>query len=138
MGYDVRFKSKPIKLRLDTPKEIIQLLNILVNDYKETDTNKLIIPNHKFFTLDRWRNIFCSSAFEDEEASFEINRHGNYVLFVNNHIKHGWEEAREFAKWITPYVIGHKPKEFIGTLKGDEHYDRKNIYIEREIIKRRL
>lgn len=41
------------------------------------------------------------------------------------------EVIEKFAEWITPYVTGHKPKEYIGRWNGEDDRLSTNLYIER-------
>jgi hypothetical protein len=127
MGCYVEFTSKEIKLRKDTPVEIIEFIDTLVN---KNDCDIIPPTTHKFFTLERWDSLFYPHAFVDKKTYFK-HENGYWILFIGCEINYGWEEIREFAKWITPYVSGHKPKEFIGLLKGEDRDDLENIYIDR-------
>lgn len=126
MGYYIHFESTELKLRKDTPQDIIDFLNNCVNEYKYDFPT----PAHKLFTLKRWDNLFIPSAFSKSKPYFK-KENEQWKLFISPVINYGREEILEFAKWITPYVIGHKPKEFIGELTGEDHTDRCNVYLER-------
>lgn len=126
MSYYFTIQTKEIILRKDTPKEVIDFINTLVN----TKIYNIPTPDHKLFTLERWDTLFMSNYWVKEKTYFK-NENGQWKLFVGCQINHGREEIYEFADWITPYVTGHKPKEFIGTIKGEDRSDRDNVYIER-------
>lgn len=128
MGVYYHFKTKPLKLRQDTPKEVIDLIDREVNRHSEVG----FILDHKFFTLERWSIVFHKCSTCDPGPSFKINQSGSHELFINCDINYGYEEIEEFAKWIAPYVIGHKPKEFIGTVTcHDRVIPTTNVYIMR-------
>ena len=127
MGYYIKFISKELKLRKDTPQEVIDFINNCVNAHIFDVT-----INHKLFTLERWNNMFVSNYWLKEKTYFK-NENGKWKFRTSCEINYGRDEILEFAKWISPYVAGHKPKEFIGELKGENREDRQNVYIERAV-----
>jgi hypothetical protein len=127
MGYYYEFRTKKIKLRKDTPKEVLKFLSGMIYGSEDEITKP---SDHKFFSLDRWDRIF-NSLNDDLKPSLWIPENGNPELIISCDINYGYEEIKEFAKWITPYVSGHKPKEYIGEVIPEESWRRFNLYIER-------
>lgn len=131
MGYYIHFKTKELKIKSVMPIEVIDFINAHVNNKDYFGTT----PDHKFFTLERWDGLFGQHAFVEQKTYF-IYKNGFWRLFINCEINYGREEIEEFAKWIEPYISGHKPKEFIGNLEGEERNDKNNVYIERALLKK--
>ncbi len=125
MGYYIKFISKELRLRKDTPQEVIDFINDCVNNH-----NFNVIFNHKFFTLKNWDTIFMSNYWLKEETYFK-NENEQWRLRVACDINYGRNEILQFTEWISPYVIGHKPKEYIGQLDGEDRGDKQNVYIQR-------
>ncbi len=125
MGYYIQFISKELKLRSDIPKDLIYFLHDCINRDKFE-----IKFEHGLFLLERWQNLFMASGHLKEKTYFR----GNDKLRIACVINYGRQEILEFARWITPYVAGHKPKEYIGELIGEERTDRDNVYLNRSIL----
>ena len=126
MGYYYQFKSKEIQLKKDTPKEIICFLDAFINE-NNFDYPK---PNHTLFTLEKWSSVLGKWAWYDKPFTF-FNK-DKLILFIWCDVKDGRNVIIEFANWITPYVRGHKPKEYIGFIKGEDDREKTNLYIIRK------
>lgn len=127
MGYYYKFESKKLLLKKDTPLGVIEFIDNCVNNH----ILNINLPNHKLFTLDRWDNLFLSNYWLTNKTYFK-KEGALWELFIAVEINYGKEEILEFAKWITPYVVGHKPKEFIGLIKGEHYGDYCNVYLLRQ------
>jgi hypothetical protein len=126
MGSYTNFITKELKLKSETPESVIKLIDSKVN--KQFDFEEKL-PDHIFFTLERWDGMFDTYYWCKEKPYFKHDGK-NWKLKIAVDINYGYQEIHEFAKWITPYVIGHKPKEFIGEAFGEER-TKYNIYLER-------
>lgn len=124
MGYYVQFETKKICLKKEIPEWLIDFLN-------DADIRKVENPEHPLFKTDRWSNLFCLHSHE-KPYYFGKGKNGYYELYLYCEINYGWDEIRLFADWITPFVAGHKNKEYIGYLQGEDRDSRENIYIERK------
>ncbi len=133
-----------IKLRRDTPKVVIDLLERVVckgdlgTDKCLFDTSDVFKPeiDHKFFKCDRWYMLLLSNNFDETKGSsfFFSNPHrgnGYRVLSLNTEFKNYENEIECFIDWITPYVAGHKKKQYLGWWKSESMNNRINIYIHR-------
>lgn len=107
MGHYVEIKTKRIVLRKDLPENIVAFIKkaMDVYDYDEHDW----IPEHNLFTLRRWESLFYPNC-DLEKPYFNRLDNGYYELFINADINYGYDECREFADWISPYVAGRKRK----------------------------
>lgn len=128
MGYSYEFKTKEIKLRRDTPLHVIEFLDKYINNGR----HDYVIPQHDLFKQERCLSLFNHFAWYDDKPYFKVVNNKHYVLFLHSDIKYGREEIIAFCDWIAPYVIGHKPKEYIGWYRGDEDNKPTNLYIERK------
>ena len=133
MGFNYTIKTKAIRLKKNTPLDVVNFIrDCLDNNYPEP------ISDHSFFKTERWRSIFSHMGFDwYEKPYFNKLPNGSFELFLHADIKYGYEEIEQFADWITPYVCGHKPKEYIGSVKND-NLDRYNLYIDRVAYKEKF
>lgn len=139
MGYYTKFDFKA-KFRKDSPAEFIDLIDKIVNRNDELwieltgkehppimsvyDTPNLPI-DHKFGKCHRWNMLFFCEGW----STFDKDKR---ILIINSNLKNYGGEIEKFIDWISPYVAGHKPKQFVGTRKGeDPDSPQINIYIER-------
>lgn len=120
------FKTKEIALRKGVPLEIVKFLGDIVNDQIWTYAG---LP-HPLFKTERWFALFAKSGWY-EDCSYFQNRNGYWRLFIHCDINKGSEGIEQFVDWITPFVAGHKPKEFLGRVIADRDYEY-NVYIERK------
>lgn len=127
MGYYYQFKSKEIKLKKDTPKEVIDFLNSYINE----ENFDCPMPAHELFSMKRWTSVFGKWAWYDNPYTYFKNEKGGWILFIHCDVNYDLEVIEKFAEWITPYVAGHKPKEYIGWWKGEDDRLSTNLYIER-------
>jgi hypothetical protein len=127
MGYYYRFKSKTLQLKL--PEKISTFISETIAKFSHHEE----IPEHEFFKLKRWRGIFVQHA-DCRPPLFRKIKKDIWRLELDCDINYGHEEINEFAKWIGQYIVGHKPKQCIGWWKSEESYERKPLYIERELF----
>lgn len=127
MGYYVRFETKKICLRRDIPIEVRDFLeNHIHGDMSYPN------PDHKLFhSTSRWHSLF--SKFEGLDSSYIHLRDDGYIeLYINCDINYGYDEIELFVDWITPFIAGHKPKEYVGWYQGEGQDRKHNVYIERK------
>jgi len=127
MSYYTYFKFK-IKLRKDTPLEVIHILCNSIDNIDDMTYKKV---NHSFFDQKRWMTLFHKNAFFEEEGypCLKVFPHsGNYELKLIGEINNGYDEINLFCDWISPYVMGHKKKRFLGESKGEEQKTCINHY----------
>lgn len=131
MGFNYTIKTKAIRLKHDIPLGVVNFLSdCLDRKYPEP------FDRHNFFKTERWRSIFGHFGFNwYEKPYFKKLTNGCYEIFLHADIKYGYEEIEQFALWITPYVCGHKPKEYIGYYINDISHVPVNVYIDRVAYK---
>lgn len=139
MGYYTKFDFKA-RFRKDSPEEFIDLLDKIVNRNDELwkeltgasqpslmsviDTPHLPIE-HEFGRCPRWSMLF----FCEGSSKFDRDKR---ILIIDSNLKNYDNEIEKFIDWISPYVAGHKPKQFVGTWQGEEPGTPQiNIYIKR-------
>lgn len=129
MGFVYTIQTKVLRLKKDTPFDVIDLISDSLNS-KYPATNS----EHAFFKTERWRSVFSTMGYSGYEKPF-IRKlpNGVHELFLHADIKYGYDEIHEFINWITPFISGHKPKEYAGWYKHDDcHYKQQiNLYINR-------
>lgn len=125
MGTYFRFETKPLKLKKTTPKEIIDFLDTRINNQ-----NYDIPPptDHKFFTQERWDSVF-NHHFDLTPPYFKTEEGKLPVLYINCDIKAGYSEIEQFVDFISQFIAGHKPKEYIGYYNWDDNDNKTNINI---------
>jgi hypothetical protein len=127
MSFIYRFKTKEITLRRGTPLAVLDFLDKWINDSGASPTP----PSHPFFETKRWTQLLGKWEWNNPKTYF-IKRGDHWRLFINSDINYGSEEIDQFTDWITPFVAGHKPREFIGGYKCDGLHRWENVYIERK------
>ena len=132
MSYYTTFISKPLKLKKDTPVKIIELLDRCINT-KEGQLPEFqeLEKMHDFFLTKRWKTLLYSIQ-ELKEGETSFTKKGNhYFLQIACDINYEDGEIDRFCDWIYPYIVGHKPKEYIGYRQGEDEDRRRNIYLSR-------
>lgn len=137
MGHYTNFRFKA-KLRIDTPKEVLTLLDNTIN---KGITDKVIftsedIPRpaieHPFFDCRRWYMLFLSTNFDKslQGGRFYL-KNNRCVLDIHTEFKNYDDEIDQFMDWIKPYVSGRKKKQYVGYEKPEWSDTESNLYIER-------
>lgn len=139
MSCYTEFQTKEIILRKDTPHEVIEFLERCFNEdtwkaWEIAEGSGSSVFAHEFFKQERWMRVFQEICFPDMLPNYlspYLKKKGNYwALFLWTDINYGIDEIEEFVKWITPYITGHKEREYIGW-RRTETIVKLNIYIER-------
>jgi hypothetical protein len=138
MGSYTELQCK-IKLRKDTPENIIYLLKrVIINgdlghDKSLFKTEDVFKPelNHKFFECDRWYMLFLSTNWSDIQGGKFYQQGGYWVIDLHTEFKNYDSEIDNFIDWITPFIVGRKKKQYVGWSKHEAMNQRDNIYIER-------
>jgi hypothetical protein len=135
MSFIYTLRTKEITLREDIPGDVVRMLNSFINGYASEGFES----PHPLFQTERWHSLFCPNGFHEGYPKF-AKRGKYYRLTIHCDINYGSEEIEQFALWITPFVAGHKPREYIGWYKhGDSAYgERNNVYIERTKVENRV
>ena len=115
-----------VSLLSTIPKEVIDILDFLVNSSEFNYTNNL--PNHKFFSNHRFRSIaLCSSyyfGYSDSNSKFSLDNEGiskEYLLSIRSSIKNYNNEIEYFVDWIKPYVSnGSGTNDLLGYMLYEE------------------
>jgi len=139
MGYYTEFIFKAT-LKKDTPENIISLLNRVINerdlghDKVLFDTEDVFKPdlNHEFFKCERWYMLFlCTNWDETMQGSLFYKEKDYWILDIHTEFKNYNGEIDHFIDWITPFIVGRKKKQFVGSWQGEQMDSPINIYIER-------
>lgn len=123
-----------IKLRKDTPDEIINFLKkVIINHSDDIPTDNYFY--HEFFKCERWNDLFTSLNWSDDiqGGKFYVEKE-NWVIYLQTEFKNYDNEIDKFIDWIKPYVLGRKKKQYI-SWKEDEGswFPRINLYVERNL-----
>lgn len=115
-----------IKLKKETPKNIIEVIECMFNGYDIEDMNAcgVEIPKHDFFENDRrvWFPKSCGSYYFTGTANSNIqyrNVDKEMVLHIDTDFKNYDDEIELFLDWIAPYVDAYE-KEFLGYSRYEE------------------
>jgi len=101
--------------------------------------------SNKFWNILRSRDIF--SWFIDKTHPYLQPRWKDHDKFKNDpenyqpiwHLRligdlsHSYDAINGFVEYITPYLAGHKPKQYIGWYKGEDQNERINLYAIRPV-----
>lgn len=146
MSVYTEFQTKEIRLRKDTPEILIEFIERCFKDntwkaWEIAEGYRSPIFQHQLFREERWMRVFQDISFPDMTAGYihsHIQNRGNhYILFIWTDINYGIDEITQFIDWISPYVAGHKMREYI-RWRRTEGTDRLNLYIERPETKRHI
>ena len=55
-----------------------------------------------------------------------------WQLSLYGDLNHGYDAINGFVDYITPYIAGHKPKQYIGWYKGEDQNERINLYAKKK------
>ena len=119
-----------LKLRVDTPKEVLAVFDYYINN-KEA----VILPNHPFFKTERCRVLLSFRGWTSEESPsfFKIVPVGPVTaqpqLRLHANINYEDGEVDTFLDWISPYVGGHKKKKYAGWRHSEYDTEPINLYI---------
>lgn len=128
MGCYVTF-SLNIKLKVDTPKEVINVLNYAL-PRRECKVKKILkLPNHKFFKSPDWYlTLGCNNLymFQDTPRLRKLReKNKGYSLDIYSEFKENWGSEYRFINWIEPY-LDHLPGEILG-YREDDYNELVNI-----------
>lgn len=129
MSHYTKICTKPLRLRKDTPTEVIDMLHQFINlqEYKHAGLKAPL------FELKRWQNLFIPNYWYPEPIFSRSHVTGQWTLKIHTEVNYGYNEIAHFCYWISQYVTGHKPKEFIAWYKSEEDRRATNIYIYRKL-----
>lgn len=93
------------RLRDDAPAQVVEVLRFLAND-KVRDDPGFALPDHEFFSCDRWRHILCMSSayFDDDVTAAFVEIDGQWRLLGCANLKNYDGEIGKFFNWLQPFV----------------------------------
>lgn len=68
-----------------------------------------------------WTNWF---KFKDDPNNYKPF----WQITLRGDLNYGYEAINGFVEYITPYLAGHKPKQYIGWCKGEDQNQRIELY----------
>lgn len=109
-----------LKIKIDTPKKVIDILENMFNGYGAEDIKMkgIELPNHKFFEKGNrvWFPCSAGSYYFTGTANSNIKYRtvdNQMVLHIDTDFKNYGDEIKHFLDWITPYVDADN-NEFLG------------------------
>lgn len=109
----------------DSPEKVFEILNFLINETTEPEE----LPNHPFFSCDRWKWIAKMDSYYFNYKTHAVFFHdeiGNYWrLNITSNLKNYSGEINKFIDWISPYCDALKG-EFVGYSRYEE-FDKPTI-----------
>lgn len=127
MSYYTEFEFNAV-LKKNTPKEILDLLNRVVNDYygwyKEirghehpsisSVGDRPDFPiEHQFSKATRW-NVVLTGEFNPIHRRLKLKTSINY----------GYEDIEDFLDWILPFISNRRNKRMIAWQRGEDIRER--------------
>jgi len=126
-----------VELKKDTPKEVIEMLEWLIDKRKEGEQPQT--PNHSFFGCERWKWMFWMDSYYFNAPSHSIFKYDDiskqYILFIQSNLKNYNSEIEWFLDWIMPYVDALEG-EFLGYHRYEEELKPTLIYYKESQIGR--
>lgn len=111
------------KLKQDTPKEVIDILFLMVSDNDNKENTNIEIPSHPLFNSERWTwMLTCSSSYFPFYANSTLifdDIWRQYVLSIRCSIKNYNSEIENFVDWINPHIDA-EPNTFLGFRRWEE------------------
>jgi hypothetical protein len=132
-------------LRQDTPVEVIDLLNRVINDrdlglpegtvlfhHEDIFTPSI---DHPFFKCERWEMLLLSTNFDETLNGGKFYKCGRlWVLHLDTEFLNRNGEINHFINWLSPYVnLGRKKKKYIGWSKH-ENQEQEHYWVKQEIL----
>ena len=124
-------------LKKDTPREIIQVLQYMVDKSEFKDTSQIKVPDHEFFKTSRWQWLFHGSSyyFGVNEPHSEIwydDISKDYRISTRSNIKNYDDEIELFLDWIKPYISGGSGQNDFYAIVIYEESEKPTIYYLKE------
>lgn len=118
-----------IELKKDTPKEVINILDNMVQG--ETEYN--ILPNNPFFECGRWYCLFTMDSYYFSGRTNTILEYDDiaktHYLTIRSNLKNYDDEINKFLSWIKPYIQIHcEDDDFLGYSRYEEFREPELIY----------
>ena len=140
MGYYTELHCK-IRLRKDTPEDIISLLKKVLIDKDLGLGEKTFFQNQDvfkpevkdcFFNCERWYMLLDATNWDKSKKGGSLcHDNGYWTVELDTEFKNYDDEIELFVKWISQYVVGRKKKQYIGWNQGEDDPHRTNLYINR-------
>lgn len=134
---ELKFRAK---LKEQTPKEVVDLLNRVINekdlghDKQMFNTSDVFVPelDHEFFKCERWYMLFLSTNWDyTMQGGKFYEEKDRWVIDLHTEFKNYNDEINQFVDWISPFIAGRKKKEYLGYWQNEMSSTQVNIYIER-------
>jgi hypothetical protein len=115
------------EIKQGTPQNIINILEYLVG---LSDLKPIDLPEHNFFSCERWDRVANSDSFNfsakcSSALIFEKIGPTTY-LNIKSNLKNYDDEIQNFVDWIDPYVYEYET--FLGFYRYEESEEPTLIY----------
>ncbi len=108
------------ELKKDVPEKVVEILSYMNKNGGEEPKD---LPEHPFFSCERWPYLFSMDSYyftADTHSSFRKDDISNsWILTVTSNLKNYDGEIHKFLKWISPYVEA-TDGEFMGYYRYEE------------------
>jgi hypothetical protein len=140
MGYYTEFKFK-MKLKKDTPEEVINLLRRVIVDHDLGHNETLFTSDdvfkpsidHEFFKCENWYMLFLSTNWTPNLQGGKFYQEGGYwKIDLHTEFKNYNNEIKHFFNWIKNYSVGRKKKQYVGWHKGEDMNNPIHMWIIRD------
>lgn len=122
-----------LKIKNNTPKEVINILDFMSNGNEKIKAEELILPNHDLFECSRWVYMFRSDSYYFNGVTNTIFKRdetfGYYYLTIRTNLKNYDGEIEKFLDWIKPYIECYG-NEFLGYSRYEEFEEPDLIYYD--------
>lgn len=121
------------ELKTDTPQQIIDLLNSMIN----FDKRCKILPNHPLFKTARWFSMLVSASYYFDactNTTLQFDEISDaYFLCIRCNLKNYDNEIQKFVDWISPY-LKKEEKEFLGFMRQETEETPTLIFHKNQFI----
>lgn len=140
MGHYTEFYCT-LKLKSDTPKDVVDLLRRVIKDgdlglkegtqiFNHDDVFKPEI-SHPFFKCERWWAVLIFNDWGTTKGSKFIENDHGVVINIHVNFKNYDDEIDQFLDWIKPYIRGRKKKTYIGWWRPENMREQLHVHLHR-------
>lgn len=90
------------KVKKQLPVEVKNIINYLFNSTGDILNPPDCLPQHKFFTLERWHWVGKGSSVY--HIPFSLSKYEENYLFSRSDLKNYCGEIEEFLDWFNQYI----------------------------------
>lgn len=120
-------------LKKETPKEIIDILDWMINSEDLIKSKYPETPEHEFFKCERWKYLFKMSSYyfgvsDSHSSMWRDSLDTEWIISTRSNIKNYDSEIEKFIDWIKPWISGGSGYRDMYAISIYEESDEPTIY----------